>query len=500
MKNKLFTLAILSLGGFLANAQVGINTSNASAMLDVVSKGNTAATKALEINNSSATEMLTVLNNGNVGININNPATKLHIVSSTAGSGFQLVDGSQGANKILTSDANGAATWQTPAASGITSITGTSPITASTTSGVTTIGINRNDLGEGASASNATDAFVLTGGLAGSVVGGSNISLTVNNTAPLWNANQLQGTAIANTTPTSSQVLTFNGTSWAPATPTPQTLDWHIGGNTDIVATNVSSSVGSSASTSLKYLGTQNANDLVFVANGTIRGVIDNTNGTLTGGGTDGDSYFMWGSQNSATKGGVNFTFNNAIIAGFKNTLINSNGITATGKTAAVILGRENSVTYNGVAIGYNNKANGAVTMGYSNDAASGFTIGTNNKFGSGSYMVFGRDFNAIAAGNPNSSLPANSNVYASEFHSFQSQDGTAPTTVKFAKIGVNTLPLATQVADIKVSKAVQFVSDASLACDDKSEGSIRYNSNGTTGNFQGCRIVSGSYNWVTLN
>ena len=50
-------------------------------------------------------------NSGNVGIGTISPAAKLHIAGSIAVS-----DGSQGAGKVLTSDANGLATWQTPAA------------------------------------------------------------------------------------------------------------------------------------------------------------------------------------------------------------------------------------------------------------------------------------------------------------------------------------------------------------------------------------------------
>ena len=47
-----------------------------------------------------------------VGIGTNSPNAKLHIVSSTASNGFQLQDGNQGAGKVLTSDANGKATWK----------------------------------------------------------------------------------------------------------------------------------------------------------------------------------------------------------------------------------------------------------------------------------------------------------------------------------------------------------------------------------------------------
>lgn len=47
-----------------------------------------------------------------VGIGTNSPNAKLHIVSSTASNGFQLQDGNQGAGKVLTSDADGKATWK----------------------------------------------------------------------------------------------------------------------------------------------------------------------------------------------------------------------------------------------------------------------------------------------------------------------------------------------------------------------------------------------------
>ncbi|MBL7878386.1 MAG: hypothetical protein JNN23_00785, partial [Chryseobacterium gambrini] len=68
-------LGLIASPFFLMNAQVGLNTSNPSATLDVVSKGNTSATKALEINNSTGTELVTVRDNGQVGINQASPAT-----------------------------------------------------------------------------------------------------------------------------------------------------------------------------------------------------------------------------------------------------------------------------------------------------------------------------------------------------------------------------------------------------------------------------------------
>ena len=52
--------------------------------------------------------------NGNVGIGTNAPTTKLHVAGS-----FRLVDGTQAAGRVLTSDANGVATWQAVAGGGL---------------------------------------------------------------------------------------------------------------------------------------------------------------------------------------------------------------------------------------------------------------------------------------------------------------------------------------------------------------------------------------------
>ncbi|OWP75953.1 hypothetical protein [Flavobacterium oreochromis] len=63
-------------------------------------------------------ERMRITNAGNVGVGTNNPTTKLHI-NSTSSPALRIVDGSQGAGKILVSDANGNASWQ---ASGLPSI------------------------------------------------------------------------------------------------------------------------------------------------------------------------------------------------------------------------------------------------------------------------------------------------------------------------------------------------------------------------------------------
>jgi len=84
------------------------NTYNATDRLFSIGNGTAVGTRS---------NALTILKNGNIGLGSNNttPSATLDIKGT-----FQLEDGNQAANKVLTSDANGNATWQTPAAGGDT--------------------------------------------------------------------------------------------------------------------------------------------------------------------------------------------------------------------------------------------------------------------------------------------------------------------------------------------------------------------------------------------
>ena len=64
--------------------------------------------QAGQITNQAGTSVFaSFLSNGNVGINTANPLAKLDVMGS-----FRLADGTQGLGKVLTSDANGFANWQ----------------------------------------------------------------------------------------------------------------------------------------------------------------------------------------------------------------------------------------------------------------------------------------------------------------------------------------------------------------------------------------------------
>lgn len=68
---------------------------------------------------TSSQERLRVDSTGNVGIGITNPGAKLEVAGQV-----KITGGAPGAGKVLTSDASGLATWETPGSGGMTALTG----------------------------------------------------------------------------------------------------------------------------------------------------------------------------------------------------------------------------------------------------------------------------------------------------------------------------------------------------------------------------------------
>lgn len=109
--NLLLILSFTILGSTLC-AQVGINTTNPKGIFHIdAGKDNPPAP-----NDPSVSQQLNdviITPTGNVGIGTSTPGTKLHINSTTTGT-IRIVDGSEAAGRVLTSDANGVGTWTAP--------------------------------------------------------------------------------------------------------------------------------------------------------------------------------------------------------------------------------------------------------------------------------------------------------------------------------------------------------------------------------------------------
>jgi hypothetical protein len=97
---------------------------------------------------------------GTVGIGTSTPSTKLHIENTTSGA-IRIVDGTQAAGRVLTSDASGVGTWQTPSSLSSWSLLGNSALSTPATPvtyGTSLIGGTENFIGT----TNANDLTVGT--------------------------------------------------------------------------------------------------------------------------------------------------------------------------------------------------------------------------------------------------------------------------------------------------------------------------------------------------
>lgn len=106
MKNNFFLIfSLLSIG--ICQSQVGINTISPQGIFHVDPKSNTNGT-------IGTSDDVVVNSAGNLGLGTINPQAKIHIESGSASApevGFVLEDGSQAITRVLTSDANGYASW-----------------------------------------------------------------------------------------------------------------------------------------------------------------------------------------------------------------------------------------------------------------------------------------------------------------------------------------------------------------------------------------------------
>ncbi|MES2286989.1 MAG: tail fiber domain-containing protein [Bacteroidota bacterium] len=80
----------------------------------------------IDLRHSDASSDLFITTAGNTGLGTTTPGAKLEVAGQV-----KITGGTPGAGKVLTSDATGLATWVTPGAGTVTSVTGTAPIVSS---------------------------------------------------------------------------------------------------------------------------------------------------------------------------------------------------------------------------------------------------------------------------------------------------------------------------------------------------------------------------------
>ncbi|MCW1960603.1 hypothetical protein [Chryseobacterium viscerum] len=97
---KIVTLSGILVANF-AFSQVGINTPDPQATLDIQSKGNTSATKAMRINNSGNKEILTATDEGKIGVGTDVPKSNLQVMGDELRVGGPVSQSGSVANPVL---------------------------------------------------------------------------------------------------------------------------------------------------------------------------------------------------------------------------------------------------------------------------------------------------------------------------------------------------------------------------------------------------------------
>lgn len=112
MKKNVIIVCLMVLGS-LSHSQVGINTSNPRGVFHVDGGKDNPISGSPGI--AQQLNDFTVTSSGSVGIGTVSPGAKLEINNGTSPGALKLIDGTQGANKVLTSDVAGVATWRSSA-------------------------------------------------------------------------------------------------------------------------------------------------------------------------------------------------------------------------------------------------------------------------------------------------------------------------------------------------------------------------------------------------
>lgn len=225
-------------------------------------------------------------NRGNVGIGISSPTAQLHTTLDVRFAGI----GTNTTNtKILTADANGNITTRLfsnlLADNAITSLNGLTNSAQTFATGTTGSSFNIVSSGQmhtfNLPAASATSSGTLSStdwGIFNNKIGivtatisaavsTTTTTATINNNGAYWNANKIQGNAIAATAPSNGQVLSWNGTNWTPAEAAPVTTT-HTMSSAANTITSVVNGVSVTAPAINSINNTSSANSLTTTVNG----------------------------------------------------------------------------------------------------------------------------------------------------------------------------------------------------------------------------------------
>ncbi|WP_417336574.1 tail fiber domain-containing protein [Halobacteriovorax marinus] len=102
-------------GGARRSAHIGAVTAGSTHRMEIVF--------GQKINNTSYVERMRIDKDGNVGIGVTDPDAKLEVAGQV-----KITGGTPGAGKVLTSDADGLASWTTPTSGTVSSVAATAPL------------------------------------------------------------------------------------------------------------------------------------------------------------------------------------------------------------------------------------------------------------------------------------------------------------------------------------------------------------------------------------
>ncbi|WP_028374788.1 hypothetical protein [Leeuwenhoekiella sp. MAR_2009_132] len=373
---------------FNPSAEIWFQTEGASSPTSSAAEINFATTPVGAL---STIERMTIKSDGKVGIGTNSPGELLHISGGT----LRITNGTQAAGKVLTSDANGTATWQVPGANAANWSLQGNTITATDFLGTTNaqpLNFKVNNISVGSIQTNNSLHFgrdASSGGIRATALGNAAIASSDESIA-LGSSATASG-AQSTATGYQSNAQGNQSTAYGRGARSEGSNTVALGSNAR-ASTVGGTAVGPSASTTADYTvavgngSTASGNNAVALGNAAVA-----SNGQTVALGVQanasGQNATALG-NNTAASGAQGVAVGNIAIASNTNSIAIGNGTNASGLNAVALGNGALSTKLNSIAIGQNAEANGAnaIALGNAVVAPNDDTVilGNNSKVGIG--------------------------------------------------------------------------------------------------------------------